>query len=99
MNDLFNEYLDEESVVKAKKILYAFERISDDLLILNDFNYISNVLQLSPMQEEYFRMFLRQGKDLTDLSADFDKLKYVLFGGIIDWKYVSELLGDSDEEV
>lgn len=92
MLEIWNDYTDQEDREEIKKTLEAFNRVIDDLLILNDQEYICNILQSSPAIKEKYRKFIRHYGDLAELSTEFEIIRNILFGGNIDWEEVSKTL-------
>lgn len=92
MVEIWNEYTDQEDREEIKKTLEAFNRVIDDLLTLNDQEYICNILQSSPAIKEKYRKFIRTYGDLAELSVEFEIMRNILFGSNLDWEEVSKTL-------
>lgn len=92
MLEIWNEYIDQEDREEIKKTLEAFNRIIDDLLTLNDQEYISNILQSSPAIKEKYRKFIRNYGDLAKLSTEFEIMRNILFGSNLNWEEISKTL-------
>lgn len=90
--EIWNEYTDKEDREKIKKLLETFNRIIDDLLTLNDKNYICNILQANNKTVEEYNKFISRYGDLAELSSEFEIIRNILFGGNIDWEEVSKTL-------
>lgn len=83
--------VDEENEEKVKNILNSFDQIINGLYLLSDVKYVSNMLNSSDREYEvYHELILRHGS-LSDLAEEFEILRSVLFGGILDW---SEIMKD-----
>lgn len=90
--EIWNEYTDQEDRAEIKEILKTFNRMIDDLLILNDEDYICSILQASPTVKKKYNTFIRKYGDLADLSSEFEIMRNILFGGNLDWEEVSKTL-------
>lgn len=91
-NNIWNEYTDKEDREEIKRILETFNRIINDLLILNDEKYICNILQASNKTVEEYNKFISRYGSLVELSSEFEIIRNILFGGNIDWEEVSKTL-------
>lgn len=91
-NKIWNEYTDQEDREEIKKTLEIFNRIINDLLILNDEKYICNILQASNKTVEEYNKFISKYGNLAELSSEFEIIRNILFGGNIDWEEVSKTL-------
>ena len=90
--ELWNEYTDREDRGKIKKVLDAFNRITDDLLTLSDAKYITKILQSSPEVKDRYFNFIRRCSGLVELSVQFEVMRSILFGDNFDWEEVSKTL-------
>lgn len=90
--EIWNEYTDQEDREEIRKTLKTFNRVIDDLMILNDEDYICNILQASPVVKERYNKFIRRYGDLADLSSEFEIMRNILFGGNLDWEEISKTL-------
>ncbi len=89
---IWNEYVDAENREKIKKILDALNRIIDDLLILADPKYITEILQSSPSARRKYFNFINELDGLEELSVKFENMRNVLFGDNLDWEEISKTL-------
>lgn len=85
--------VDEDNVEEVKHILKAFNDVINGLLVLEDHNYIFNNLNSSPSEKNYY--FDVRGTDdgFAGLADEFEKLRSVLFGGVLDWDEIKRSLG------
>ncbi|WP_019139284.1 hypothetical protein [Peptoniphilus timonensis] len=92
MVEIWNDYTDQEDREEIKKTLEAFNRVINDLLMLNDQEYICNILQSSSAIKEKYRKFIRTYGDLAELSMEFEIMRNILFGSNLDWEEISKTL-------
>lgn len=92
MNEIWNEYTDQEDREEIKGILRTFNRVINDLLALNDKKYICDILQASNKTVEEYNKFISRYGNLAELSMEFEVIRNILFGGNIDWEEVSKTL-------
>lgn len=85
--------VDEDNVEEVKHILKAFDDIINSLLTLEDSNWIFNNLNSSPSQKDYYYNFHEKYGNFIELSEKFERLRSVLFGGVLDWKEIMRSLG------
>lgn len=94
-NLLWTEWsnIDEDNVDEVKHILKAFDDVINGLILLEDHNYIFNNLNSSPWERNYY--FDVRGTDdgFVGLSEEFEKLRSVLFGGVLNWNEIKRSLG------
>ncbi len=84
--------VDEENAEEVKHILTAFDDVINGLSTLDDSDWIFNNLNSSPSERNYY--FDVRGTDdgFVSLSEKFEKLRSVLFGGVIDWNEIKRSL-------
>lgn len=83
--------VDEENEEKVRDILNSFDQIINGLYLLSDVKYVSNMLNSSDREYEVYRKLIARHGSLSDLAEEFEILRSVLFGGILDW---SEIMRD-----
>ncbi len=84
--------VDEDNAENIKFILEAFEGVISGLMVLEDYNYLFNNLNSSPSERNYYHNIHEKCGDLIELSAEFEKLRSVLFGGSLDWNEIKRSL-------
>lgn len=84
--------VDEENAENIKFILEAFEGVISGLMVLDDYNYLFNNLNSSPSEKNYYHNVHEKYNDFIGLSEEFEKLRSVLFGGILDWDEIKRSL-------
>jgi hypothetical protein len=84
--------VDEDNAEEVKYILKAFDDVINGLMILQYHNYIFNNLNSSPEERNYY--FDVRGTDdgFIGLSAKFERLKSILFGGVLNWGEIKRSL-------
>lgn len=86
--------VDDENAENIKLILEAFDGVINGLIILEDHNYIFNTLNSSQSERNYyFNLHGELEDDFVGLSKEFEKLRSVLFGGVLDWNEIKRSLG------
>lgn len=84
--------VDEENAEEVKSILKAFDGVINGLILLEDHNYIFNNLNSSPWERNYYYNIHEKYGDLIELSGEFEKLRNVLVGGVLDWNEIKRSL-------
>ena len=84
--------VDEKNAKNIKFILEAFEGVISGLMVLEDHNYLFNNLNSSPSEKNYYHNIYEKYGDFIELSAEFEKLRSVLFGSSLDWNEIKRSL-------
>lgn len=84
--------VDEENAEEVKSILEAFNGVINGLILLEESNWIFNTLNSSPGERNYYYNIHEKYGDLIELSGEFEKLRSVLVGGVLDWDEIKRSL-------
>lgn len=85
--------VDEDNVEEVKHILKAFDDVINGLLVLEDSNWIFNNLNSSDAEKDYYFDVRGTNNGFVELSEKIEKLRSVLFGGVLDWDEIKKSLG------
>lgn len=86
--------VDEDNVEEVKHILKAFNDVINGLSTLEESDWIFNNLNSSESEEDcYFNLHGKLDGGFIGLSEEFEKLRSVLFGGVLDWNEIKRSLG------
>lgn len=83
----------EENKEEVKKLLGAFEGMIDGLMTLEDSDWIFYNLNSSPNEKEYYNTTRERFESFIKLAEEFDQLRSVLVGGVLDWNEIKRSLG------
>lgn len=85
--------VDEENAEEVKHILKAFNNVVDGLSVLEDADWIFSNLNSSPTEKNYYYNIHEKYNDFISLAEEIEKLRSVLFGGVLDWNEIKKSLG------
>lgn len=85
--------VDEDNKQDVKNILNAFNDVINGLMVLEDSDWIFNNLNSSPSEKNYYYNIHEKYNGFIGLSEEFEKLRSVLFGGVLDWNEIKRSLG------
>lgn len=85
--------VDEDNVEEVKHILKAFDDVINGLEALEESDWIFNNLNSSPSEKDYYFDTRGPGGGFAELADEFEKLRSVLFGGVLDWNEIKRSLG------